>query len=316
MPAQHWTLNAAGRWQTEGGRSISFRDNLVAGSYRPSAATTGTLGSLTTHAGDFVTTSASQVVQNLNITGRVKIRHDNVTFRNCRIQGGNPTVEAGFCSVEAFQSRGTTTKFYDCEITTSYLQIESGNSIQGRDFEIYRCNLWGSVDGVGAQYSNVTISACWIHDIKWYTPDPGHSDNRTHNDGIQVHGGANFTIIGNSIEVGYPGGGDGVGFHEHTSGIIVTQDVGATSNVTIDKNWIYSVSNVGTAVGINLSHSPRSGPYGGTVTVTNNRFSALSTFRTGKHILMDSTTYDKATKTGNVIDASGVAATISRNSGA
>ena len=30
MPAQHWTLNAAGRWQTEGGRSISFRDNLVA----------------------------------------------------------------------------------------------------------------------------------------------------------------------------------------------------------------------------------------------------------------------------------------------
>ena len=77
----------------DGGRQravvpISFRDNLVAGSYRPSAATTRNTGSLTTWTGDFVTTAASQVVQNLDITGRVKIRHDGVTFRNCRIQGG------------------------------------------------------------------------------------------------------------------------------------------------------------------------------------------------------------------------------------
>ena len=85
MPAQHWTLNAAGRWQTGAVVLAKLRDNLVAGSSTIHRSHHRHARLADHHAGDFVTTSASQVVQNLNITGRVKISRQR-HLRNCRIK--------------------------------------------------------------------------------------------------------------------------------------------------------------------------------------------------------------------------------------
>lgn len=320
MPAEDWTLSAAGYWQADGATSFSPRDTLVYGNYRPTALTAGvvSVASLSTHTGNFVTSQADQIVEGLDITGRVKIRHDNVTFRNCRIQGGLPDGESSYGSVEAFNARAMTTKFYDCTIIAnpptnpaiaSKQSRNSSNSIQGRDFEIYRCDLSGSVDGIGAQYSNVTIKGCRIHDLAWY-PDSHYGDTASHSDGIQIHGGNGFTIVGNSIEVGEDGS-----TQYHNSCIIATQDVAATSNVLIDRNWIISDSPSGCAVGINISQTGTygPGPFTGTVTITNNRFSELSTWRSNHAALIDRGTYDIATISGNVYDATGLPAKVTRN---
>jgi hypothetical protein len=45
----------------------------------------GPSGTLTVHSGDFTTSSAGQVVQNLEIRGRFIVKHANVTLRNSRV---------------------------------------------------------------------------------------------------------------------------------------------------------------------------------------------------------------------------------------
>lgn len=319
MPAEKWLLSAAGKWECSGRESFTNRDSLVYGNYRPSELNTGVLNlaTLDTHTGDFVTTGHGQLVENLDITGRIKIRHNGTTFKNCRAQGGLPNGEAGFGTVEAFQARTSPTRFYDCTFISNpatnpaVASLQTRNAatgIQGQDFELYRCDISGGVDGVGAQIRNVTIKGCKIHGLVWY-PDAHSGNTPSHNDGIQVHGGTTFTIVGNSIEVGQEGLAK-----KHTSAIIVTQDSAATSNVVIDKNWLYSLATQGCAVGINITQTGTYGPgaYTGTVQITNNRFSALTTWESNHAALIDRNTYDIATISGNVYDETGLPAKVTR----
>lgn len=306
-------------WECNGRESFTPRDSLIYGNYRPSTINTGVLNlaTLDTHTGDFVTTYHGQLVENIDITGRTKIRHNGVVFRNCRFQGGLPNGEEGFCSVEAFQARTTPTRFYDCTFISnpatnpaiaSLQNRNAGNSIQGRDFELYRCDLSGANDGAGAQYGNVIIKGSLIHGLSWFA-DGWFGNTPTHNDAIQVHGGNGFTIVGNSIETGEDGAAQ-----FHNAGIMATQDIGATSNLTIDKNWIYSLTTGGCQVGINISQTGAvTTPYGGTVQITNNRLSAIATWKSGHAALIDRGTYDIATISGNVYDETGLPAKVTRN---
>lgn len=319
MPASRWVLSSAGKWECNGRPSFTNRDALIYGNYRPSILTAGVLTptTLDTHTGDFVTTSHDQVVENIDITGRVKVRHNGVTFKNVRGQGGLPNGEASYGSVDAFQARTSPTKFYDCTFIANPVtnpavanlqDRNSANSIQGQDFEMYRCDLSGSNDGIGAQRRNVVVKGCRIHGLTWFA-DGWFGNTPTHNDGIQVHGGTGFTFVGNSIEVGQYGS-----TQNHTSGIIATQDVAATADLVIDKNWIISLTTGGTSVGINISQTGSFGPgaYTGTVQITNNRFSALSTWKANHAALIDRNTYDMATISGNVYDETGLPAKVTR----
>jgi hypothetical protein len=308
VPAELWTLESDGNWRTEYGSAYSVRDNLVYGTYRPDASTTGItsdVGDLTVYAGNLYTTSANQVIENMWVQGKIVVHHENVTVRNCLIDGATAGPSSpSYASITCYDNFATSSNFYDCTITGSITTVYSSNGVQGRDMNLYRCDISGTVDGIGAQYENVGIYGCWIHDLPWYSWDPGHSDG-SHNDGIQVHGGSNFTIRGNSIEVGYKG----------TSGIIVTQDVGATSNVTIDQNWIMSVyptTASATSTGINVSQTGASTAAMTGVVITDNIFSALSTWRVNHAGLIDRGTYDIATITGNVYDGTATAAKITR----
>src|SRR4051812_10728163 len=52
----------------------------------PDASCTGVLPGVTrTSSGSITTTSAGQVIQNLNVSGRITVNHDNVTIRNVKI---------------------------------------------------------------------------------------------------------------------------------------------------------------------------------------------------------------------------------------
>ena len=74
------------------------------------------------------------------------------------------------------------------------------DGIMGRGFTARRCNIYGSVDGIGVQGDNVLIETSWIHDLSYYSPDPNHSDNHTHNDGVQHFYGSTCEIRYCNIE--------------------------------------------------------------------------------------------------------------------
>ena len=169
----------------------------------------------------------------------------------------------------------------------------SGNGIHGKDYELYRCDISGWVDGIGMYDRNCIAKGNWVHGLTYWSWDPSHSDG-SHNDGIQVHGGDNFEIVGNSLEGGY----------KINACIMVTQDTAPTSNLTIDQNWLtsaYTPVTSATAVGLNVSNSGSGG--GGAamtdVTITNNLFSNSSNFRVNWSALVDSSTRSAATISHN-----------------
>jgi hypothetical protein len=305
MPSQSWTLTATGQWVAPGTAPVSARDLLVAGTYRPDAGTTGVLPGIsrTTWSGNLTTSASGQVIENLDITGRLIINHGGVVVRNCTIAGGTPpsyATDNSYGSVKAFNAVSPKTTFYDCTIYSSVASVDASAGIQGRDFDLYRCNIYGVVDGARTQYGNVGIYQCWIHDLPWYSVDPRQTSGGSHNDGIQCEGGGNnYVIRGNSIEMG----------GSTNAALMITQNVGNITGLIIDKNWLYSVVG-GSWTGINLSEKGLGAATG--VQITNNRFSDLGTWRHNKHALIDSNTYDVATISGNVNDSDGAAATISR----
>lgn len=309
MPPVVFRMDSSGQWVAPGRNPFTLRDVLRYGEYRPQVGITAGVqneAGLELHSGDLITTGHFQVFRNLRITGRTKLRHNGCKFYNCLHEGGEP-VGSDYGTVEVYQPRTVPTEFWDCTFRASVQTKGSGNAIQGRDFNMHRCVAEGSQDGVGAQFSNVGIYGSVIRNCRWYV-DGWHNGTPSHNDGVQVHGGSNFTLLGNSIEMGQPGIAPG----DHNAAVMVTQDVAATSNLTIDRNWIYSIGTGWCQVGLNISQTGSFGPgaYTGYVRITNNRFSPASTWITGRAGLIDSATKAMATLSGNVWDNTGLPALI------
>lgn len=236
------------------------------GSWRPDEFTAGVPdgAELTLHEGNFTTSANNQVVENLHITGRVTINHDGVKFYRCQIDIGSPGTSSRI-GAASLGSHATSTEFWDCTVSASVLNAYQSTAIQGRDMKMYRCELTGTVDGVGAQYGNVEIYGCWIHDLPHYFPDiPGGHADGTHNDGVQIHGGnSHYRIIGNSIEMGT----------DNNAGIMINTDVGGgvVNDIVISKNWIISADNC--ASGINTGDTGITN-----LTITDNVFSNPDTW--------------------------------------
>ena len=281
------------------------REALVYGEYQPDASTTGTQGTLTPYSGTYTTSADNEVIENLDIDGRLIIQHSGVTVRNCRITSATPP--GGTTSwpiVQMWQTHTTPTLVIDCEIDASgFPVVGSTEGAAGVDFIMRRCNIHGTVDGVKANYGSVTVEGCWIHDLPWYAVDPTQVDG-SHNDGIQGIGStgqttAGFVFRGNSIECGENG----------TSGILVTQPSGySVHGLVIDRNWFVSTElrASATAVGLNLSQSGTSTAFVGDIEITGNRFTAWDGSQdSGKgwefdhDAIIDAETYDKATISGN-----------------
>lgn len=314
MPGVLYRLNSAGQWVAPGREPFVLRDVLTYGAYQPRAGITAGVANesdLELHSGDLVTTAHNQVFRNLRITGRTKIRHNAYKFINCLHEGGTP-VGSDYGTVEAYQARLTPGEFWDCTFRASVQTKGSTNGIQGRDYNLHRCVVEGSQDGAGLQYSNVGIYGSVLRNARWYV-DGWHDGSPSHTDLIQIHGGAYFAIVGNSIECGQ----SGIDWHPkgyHNAGIMVTQDVAPTSNLLIDRNWIISGGTKWCQVGLNLSQTGSFGgtgvPYTGYVTITGNRFSPASTWGTGRAGLIDGPTKAMATISGNVWDDTGLPALI------
>lgn len=246
-----------GAWKARGRPSI-VPDGFVLGVTRPDATNTGVPAgtTLTTVSGTVTITTDGTTYRNTRFTGRVSVQAKNVTFENCRFEAvTDGQVHAGNSGVRNLLIRRCT--FRPSAASTTPI------AVVGHDFTVERCDISGSVDGIRVHntsapvgQSGVRIIGNYIHDLCYTTPYSGHSDNETHNDGIQIEGGNGVEIIGNRIAAyGDPIYGniaDNPRGPQVLSCIIVTPNVGDVHGLRIVGNWFE-----GAYVPINLSEKNR-----------------------------------------------------------
>jgi hypothetical protein len=151
----------------------------------------------TTNNANITTTANGQVIENLEVLGRIIVNHADVIIRNVWVRGRSDT--AGH--------------FIECGNSTRNLLIEdvqigpprnpTAYGIDGiayRGHTSRRVRIIGPTDGFNVSPDssgncNVLIEGCWLENMTKVCPDDGHTDG-THNDGLQWHMGANVTMRG------------------------------------------------------------------------------------------------------------------------
>jgi hypothetical protein len=249
------------------------------GSYKPSAATTGvpagvTLTPYNTSGADLVITTDGTTLDQLDIYGDIKVRAKNVTIKRSRLHGGRAVPRGNTGIVDANSSNVAALVVEDCTITPdapSYYR----DGIVGHDYTARRNHIYKTNDGLGifnvpggATAANVKVEANYIHTLTFWSDDPAHSDG-THNDCIQVQGGENIHIVGNTIKcdqvIGSGSGPSSRGTHAGL-GIMLQQNVSKLKNVIVEGNW---VDDGGSS--INVDHTPSKGYTNITLTLRENK---------------------------------------------
>ena len=114
------------------------------------------------------------------------------------------------------------------------------------------------------------IEGNYVHDLFYAGPDPNHSDNHTHNDGVQIQGGGNIKIIGNTLDAlaGTASTLTSPYFPAVTGqAIALTPNVSAIHDLLIDRNWMDGgAQSIGGTVAQGL---------GSGIVISNNRFGHL-----------------------------------------
>jgi hypothetical protein len=139
----------------------------------PTRANTGPRVGLTTHSGDFTTSSNGQTVSALNITGRLLINHDNVTVNDVQVPevnspNGADNVSINYCDIsgmyiDATQCDGwTLTRCFFGDQTDDFVDLNAGTSPNVstwcRNFTFDYC-LW---DGLQASTGDKHLDAIQI----------------------------------------------------------------------------------------------------------------------------------------------------------
>ncbi|MEC5180196.1 hypothetical protein [Arthrobacter sp. CG_A4] len=227
------------------------RAALAVGTYQPSAATSGvTAGTaLTPHntsGADLVISQDGTVLDGLEIYGDIKVRAKNVTIKNSRLHGGKGIPGSNTGVVDANSAAVANLVVQDTTIipdSPSYYR----DGIVGHDYTAKRNHIQGTNDGLGIfnrpggpATANVTAEGNYIHSLTYWSNDPAHS-NGTHNDGIQVQGGENIRIAGNTVVANSnpgPGSGPNPRGNHAGIGIMLQQNVAKLANVVVEKNWV------------------------------------------------------------------------------
>jgi hypothetical protein len=191
---------------------------------KPTASNTGVPDgtALRVHSGDLNVTTNGAIIDGLDVRGSIYVHANNVTIKRSIIRGGpkSPNNQALIASWWG----NTNIKVQDSTLVASYpsyyLDGLSGGNITATRLDISRV-----VDSVKVIGGNVSVTNSWLHGNAHFSPDPLQSDNQTHDDGIQITGGKNITITGNTVE------------GAHNAAIMVGQGK-TTGNINISGNWL------------------------------------------------------------------------------
>ncbi len=186
----------------------------------------------------------------LDIHGFVVVAAPNVTITRSIVRGGVATANQGL--ITNYDPAATNFVIEDSELVPEHPSVWI-DAIKGQNYTARRINAHGTNDAVKVHGDNVRVESSWLHDLVYRLEDPNLGNTPTHNDGVQVLGGKNIRIIGNTITGG------------HNAGLQVTQDYSATTDLQFNRNWVD-----GGGCSVNLAHKKLASMTG--ITVTQNRF--------------------------------------------
>lgn len=250
------------------------------GSYQPGPSTAGAYGSLKTWNGDLTITTAGAVVEGLDVSGVLRIKADNVTVRRTVVRGGNrgPGYRGAILTALAGDQRGAVIE--DVTVHPSG-PVVGMNGIQVSSATVRRADVSGSTDGIVAYGDDVTVAGSWVHDLRHYSYDPVQRDG-SHDDALQIEGGARTTVVGNSLSGG------------RNAAIMVTQNYARVDGLVIDRNLLG-----GGYLTLNTSEKAR-GAYRG-FRATNNRFVGDQLNPYGVQAAVTRSTRANGTMVGNLL---------------
>ena len=150
----------------------------------PDASCTGVLpGVARTNSGSITTSSAGQVIQNLNVSGKIVVNHDNVTIRNVKIT--NP----GGVAITNISSQSRNLLIEDVELDGTG-NSNGASAVDYYNYTLRRVHIHHYGEGPGCG-DNVTMEDSYLHDFVAFSG--------AHQDGIQCEFGGNNLIRHNTI---------------------------------------------------------------------------------------------------------------------
>jgi len=204
---------------------------------------------LTPHYGNLVASTPGATYDGLDIHGFVDIAAPDVTIRRSVIRGGvAPSYNIGLVT----NTKATNFVLEDSELVPANPSVWI-DGVKGSNYTLRRVDVHGTVDGAKIFGDNVRIEHSWLHDHRDFPSDPYQGGGPTHNDGVQVLGGSNIRLVGNTIT------------GASNAALQVTQDYSVTEDLTFQQNWVDDG-----VCSVNLAHKPRSSMGG--ITVSDNRF--------------------------------------------
>ncbi|NEM89976.1 PT domain-containing protein [Galbitalea soli] len=197
---------------------------------------------LTIVTGNIKVTTPGQIIDGLDVRGRIIIAAPNVTIRNTIVRGAPTTEMSGGLISNLSGYYGL--KIIDTELAAQAYPTYT-NGIMGYNFSAERVNIHSVVDAVDITGDNVAITHSWMHGNLHYAQDPTRNYTPTHDDTVQIQRGTNLWLVGNVMQDAY------------NAALMVTQDTGPVSNLTLVGN---SIDNGTCSVNIaEKSYGPLSG---------------------------------------------------------
>lgn len=193
------------------GLSASAVVSATIGVAQPDLSNTGPDTGLTVSTGDRTYSTNNQVVENLEIHGRVSFTGKGQKMRNCRVLGGTPATSGGLGLIQCTNVNVQDLYLENVEcvpINPSF----TWNGIVGHDFvgrglKIHHCQDGIQIKNSSAPYpfsTGVDLQQSYIYDMAWWTASTGGivhpTDTETHNDGIQHMQGLDSIIKWNTID--------------------------------------------------------------------------------------------------------------------
>jgi hypothetical protein len=176
---------------------------------------------LTRHYGDITVTRPGTVIDSLDVHGFITVRAANVVIKNSIIRGGTATNYRGVITNYGFSNLVV----QDSEIIPAHPTVYQ-DGVKGSNFTLRRVYITGNVDSVKIQGSNVTIESSLLENTTYYLHDPAQGGGPSHNDNVQIQGGINIRIIGNTIR------------RATNFAILGSADIADTPGLLVSGNWL------------------------------------------------------------------------------
>lgn len=228
---------------------------------------------LTSSYGDVTITAPGTKLSNLDIYGFVTIKTSNVTLDNVRVRGSGPgKTDTGLvtCIDASVKNLVLTNVLLVPDYPSQWI-----DGVMGHDFTAENVEIYNTVDGLGVfnthgPANNVVVQGCFVHDHVYF-PDDTEQKDGSHNDCVQVQGGSNTVLRGNTFSAAASGNPVQ---QQYGAGVTISPNVSAVSGLVIDNNWIS-----GGQAGVQSNADPYKGGTSTYGSITNNVFSVVGKFQ-------------------------------------